>query len=157
MSASTIIALCISGIIMIACETIIPGGVVGTIGFILAIAGIIGAFSFGVLSGFSVLLAVLVCGLIAVVIMLQILPKTRHGKALCLSEDQKGFSASGEVAPAKIGDIGIALTVLRPSGVAEIDDQRVDVITQGDFIDPNTKIKVIEVYGSRVVVTELFR
>jgi len=47
---------------------------------------------------------------------------------------------------------GRALTDLRPSGVAIIADERVDVVTEGDYISADSPIKVYKVIGNRVVV-----
>jgi membrane-bound serine protease (ClpP class) len=47
---------------------------------------------------------------------------------------------------------GIALTVLRPSGKARFADHVVDVVTEGEFIAPQTPITVIQTDGMRVVV-----
>lgn len=47
---------------------------------------------------------------------------------------------------------GTAFSTLRPSGKAQIDGQLVDVVTEGEFIDPGTAIEVVEVSGNRVVV-----
>jgi membrane-bound serine protease (ClpP class) len=47
---------------------------------------------------------------------------------------------------------GEALSDLRPSGTARINGQRVDVVTEGGFIEQGAKIKVIAVEGSRIVV-----
>ena len=54
-----------------------------------------------------------------------------------------------------LGKEGIALTVLRPSGTAVINNERLDVVTEGDFIDQNTKITVIKVEGVRIVVRKV--
>ena len=47
---------------------------------------------------------------------------------------------------------GVSLSILRPSGKARFLDQTVDVVTQGEFIPPNTSIKVVRRDGMRVVV-----
>jgi len=47
---------------------------------------------------------------------------------------------------------GTAVTVLRPSGKARFADHLVDVITEGEFIAPQTPVTVIETDGMRVVV-----
>ena len=47
---------------------------------------------------------------------------------------------------------GTAVTVLRPSGKARFADHLVDVVTEGEFIAPQTRIAVIETDGIRVVV-----
>src|SRR3984893_8227014 len=47
---------------------------------------------------------------------------------------------------------GIALSILRPSGKARFADHVVDVVTEGEFVAPQTPIKVIQTDGMRVVV-----
>ena len=47
---------------------------------------------------------------------------------------------------------GIAVTVLRPSGKARFADHLVDVVTEGEFIVPQTPVTVVETDGMRVVV-----
>jgi membrane-bound serine protease (ClpP class) len=47
---------------------------------------------------------------------------------------------------------GTSVTVLRPSGKARFADQLVDVVTEGEFIAPQTPVTVIQTDGMRVVV-----
>jgi len=47
---------------------------------------------------------------------------------------------------------GTAVTVLRPSGKARFADHVVDVVTQGEFVAPQTPVTVIQTDGMRVVV-----
>jgi membrane-bound serine protease (ClpP class) len=47
---------------------------------------------------------------------------------------------------------GISLSMLRPSGKARFADHVVDVVTQGEFVAPNTPVTVVESDGMRVVV-----
>lgn len=54
-----------------------------------------------------------------------------------------------------IGQEGVTLTPLRPSGAALIGDERVDVVSESNFIGKNVNIKVVKVEGIRVVVREL--
>ena len=50
---------------------------------------------------------------------------------------------------------GKAATSLRPSGMAELDGQRVDVVTSGEFIEQGAAIEVISVKGAVVRVRAL--
>jgi len=50
------------------------------------------------------------------------------------------------------GQQGRALTPLRPGGTALIGTERIDVVTEGKFVEANTPVKVIHVEGGRVVV-----
>jgi len=47
---------------------------------------------------------------------------------------------------------GTAITVLRPSGKARFVDHVVDVVTEGEFIAPQTPVTVIQTDGMRVIV-----
>ena len=89
------------------------------------------------------------------------------GRRLVLASAQKGTVApatsptsavSGDDAFAegrvREGDEGRALTVLRPSGRAELDGRAVDVVTVGPWIEAGSPVRVVEVRGNRVVVEE---
>ena len=52
----------------------------------------------------------------------------------------------------KPGTQGTAITVLRPSGKARFADRIVDVVTEGEFIGPQTPVTVTQTDGMRVVV-----
>jgi len=54
----------------------------------------------------------------------------------------------------RLGDVGTALTKLRPAGKAMINGRRVDVVTQGQMLDEGCSIEVVEVSSNRVVVRE---
>lgn len=51
-----------------------------------------------------------------------------------------------------VGRTGRAATLLRPTGAMEIDNDRIDVITEGEFVEQGTMIRVLYVQGNRVVV-----
>ena len=54
-----------------------------------------------------------------------------------------------------IGQEGVAITQLRPTGTGEFAGIRIDVVTEGDFIAKDTKIKITDVKGYRTIVTRL--
>lgn len=51
-----------------------------------------------------------------------------------------------------LGKHGVALTQLRPAGIALIDEKKVDVVTAGEFLLKGAEITVVDVTGNRVVV-----
>jgi membrane-bound serine protease (ClpP class) len=61
-------------------------------------------------------------------------------------------SAVPAASPADLGQAGIARTMLRPAGKAEFGGHVLDVVTQGDFIDPGSHVRIVAVDGLRVVV-----
>jgi membrane-bound ClpP family serine protease len=52
-----------------------------------------------------------------------------------------------------VGKSGVALTVLRPAGTVDIDGRRIDVVTEGQYIEADAPVRVVAVEGTRVVVT----
>jgi len=67
-------------------------------------------------------------------------------------QNEAGYVAPQPELSLHIGKTGVALTPLRPSGAAEIFGQRIDVITEGEFIPAGTAIEVTRVEGVRIVV-----
>jgi membrane-bound ClpP family serine protease len=56
---------------------------------------------------------------------------------------------------ALLGAIGVAATPLRPAGKTQFGDDFVDVVAEGGYIMPGTRVQVVEVEGNRVVVKEV--
>lgn len=50
------------------------------------------------------------------------------------------------------GKVGVVTTMCRPVGTVEFDGKRLDVVTQGEFIEKGQTVEVIEIEGNRVVV-----
>ncbi|MCA8949377.1 MAG: hypothetical protein KDE27_07730 [Planctomycetes bacterium] len=63
-----------------------------------------------------------------------------------------GLGLADERLTALVGRTGVAATTLRPTGAMTIDGDRVDVVTEGDFLEAGTNVRVIYVRGNRVVV-----
>ena len=53
------------------------------------------------------------------------------------------------------GAIGVALSDLRPAGVARFNGDRIDVVSEGDFVSAGSSIKVLRSEGNRVTVREV--
>ncbi len=109
-------------------------------------------------SGFGATL-VLVVGVVLAVMMLLFLDKKLPDNpvwrkiSLSLSLSSKeGYRSSVEDLSPYEGKRGIAKTVLRPAGKAEIEGKVVDVVTQGDFIQAGEPVLVIKAESNRVVV-----
>ena len=99
----------------------------------------------------------LVGAIILVIILAKFLPKTHIFKKFVLSDAEKtkqGFS-SHATSTDLVGVEGIALTDLRPSGTAEINGKKVDVVTESEYVEKGQRLKVITVEGIRVVVKPL--
>ncbi|WP_096270626.1 NfeD family protein [Paucisalibacillus globulus] len=151
------IIILILGIALLIAEFFVPGGILG----ILGIGAIIGSlFMSGANVGHmmtSVAIAFLVAVIASVILFRRIgLDKGifRHVILKDRTTTELGY-VSNQNRLDLIGMEGIAATGLRPSGVAIINNERIDVVTEGSFIHANTPIKVVKVEGVRVIVREL--
>ncbi|MHB1426830.1 MAG: NfeD family protein [Gemmataceae bacterium] len=54
-----------------------------------------------------------------------------------------------------LGAIGVAATPLRPAGKVQFGDDFVDVVAEGSYVLPGSRVQVIEIEGNRIVVKEV--
>jgi len=100
----------------------------------------------------------LALGVAAIVIyfLAKYLPKTSFFHGLILAtHNPAGASLSptkSEYTRLSVGALGVARSILRPSGKAEFEGELYDVITEGQFVDPGTRVRVKAVEGARIVV-----
>lgn len=50
---------------------------------------------------------------------------------------------------------GITVTDLHPTGTVLIDGKRIDVVTEGSYIEKGSQVKVMQVKGNQVVVDKV--
>ncbi|HET9417983.1 MAG TPA: hypothetical protein VFO30_01465 [Chthoniobacterales bacterium] len=74
---------------------------------------------------------------------------TSHPGGPSLAGAPRQFATALSLAP---GMQGVSLSILRPSGKARFADHVIDVVTQGEFVAPNTPVTIVESDGMRVVV-----
>jgi membrane-bound serine protease (ClpP class) len=148
MSTAGIITLFIIGLTAITIELFIPGAIVGICGVGCVIASIIFAYlHVSNLLG-HLLLGIGICFIpVFFILWYKLLTNTFAVKA-----SEKGFSSAKDKLDDLLSAEGVAITTLRPSGAANINGKKVDVVSEGVMILKNTKIKVTDVKGNRVVV-----
>ena len=148
MSTTGIITLYIIGLIAITVELFIPGAIVGLCGAGCVITSIVFAYLYVSNLLGHILLVLGICFIpIFFVSWYKLLSKTFSVKA-----SEKGFSSARDRLNNLLSEEGIALTTLRPSGIANIKGDKIDVISEGEMISKNTRIKVIDVKGNRIIV-----
>jgi membrane-bound serine protease (ClpP class) len=94
-----------------------------------------------------------------IVILARYLPQTSIYRRFILSTTNppgpslegvpRSFAMSLPLAP---GMRGRSLTILRPSGKAQFENHVVDVVTEGEFVAPETPVTIVSTDGMRVVV-----
>jgi membrane-bound serine protease (ClpP class) len=148
MSTTGIITLFIIGLIAIAVELFIPGAIIGLCGAGCVITSIIFAYIYVSNLLGHILLGLGICFIpVFFVSWYKLLSKTFSVKA-----SEKDFSSARDRLDDLLSEEGIALTTLRPSGIANIKGNKIDVISEGEMISKNTRIKVIDVKGNRIIV-----
>lgn len=146
-------ALLVAGFVLITLEVFIPGGVVGSVGAVaLVIASGVAFAAFPGVWGVVASVGAIFFTVAAVVVWMRLFPKTRMGRALTVATDlQASHSASDDLA-GLVDSVGQTVSPLRPSGFALFGERRVDVVTRGEMIPVGTRVRVVLVEGSRVVV-----
>lgn len=148
----TILLLLFLGFILLLIELfIIPGfGLVGISGLILLfVASYLSFKVLNVIAG----IGLSVGSFVLVIILIRLFSK-RLLKAIGLEEKERrdrGFSTSLDY-NYLLGREGKALTPLRPTGVALIEGKKINVLTEGMWIEKETKIKVVKVEGNKIFV-----
>ncbi|MGD2174252.1 MAG: NfeD family protein [Candidatus Brocadiaceae bacterium] len=145
-----IIGLYLCGLLAMVVELFIPGMVLGVFGFMAVLGSIIYAIAVGRRGWAAVLI---VCAL-AFVPAFFALWKNVVGRYFAISGDQRDYRPSSTIDEKLVGVQGVAVTALRPTGIARLNERRYDVVTRGELLEKGTPIEVIEVSGNRIVVKE---
>ena len=154
-----------AGVVLLGVELfIIPGfGVAGVAGIIALAAGLgmtlvgAGATTTVIIGAFGRVAISILLALAGGVALLRMLPRLPFGRRLVLEAEvgaKQGYTSPPESDQLQLGRTGTALSPLRPAGVADIDGARVDVVSDGGFIEAGAVIEVTRVDGNRVVVRE---
>jgi membrane-bound serine protease (ClpP class) len=144
-----IIALLAIGYLLLAAELFVPGGILGTLGVVAVLWGCYLAFDQGVAWGAGAVLLSAAVTLVSV----RAFFASRAGKRLVLGDvGSKSWKSSDEGLAHLVGQTGVTLSTLRPAGLAEIDGERIDVVSDSEFLDRGQRVTVVEVEGNRVVV-----
>jgi membrane-bound serine protease (ClpP class) len=88
-------------------------------------------------------------------LLLRFLPTLPFGRRLILSSAMRsdlGYASPPARERGLVGRRGTTLSPLRPAGIADIDGHRVDVVSDGEFVEAGRPIRVTQVDGNRVVV-----
>ncbi|MBN1946862.1 MAG: hypothetical protein JW797_14405 [Bradymonadales bacterium] len=154
-AALLVFGLFLLGMVLIAAEAfIIPGfGITGVIGAALVAVSAIYAWS-----SLNPILG-LTLGGVALVLSLGfflVMPRTRLGQRLTLKEaisEGSGYGDDARRAGIQVGQRGITATDLKPSGFALFDEARIEVRSDGEWLNRDTEVVVTELKDGKVIVT----
>ena len=171
--------LCIViGVVLMALEIfVIPGfGVAGISGIALVFLGLFGTFVpdepghtlpfyipslpatwEGLRIGLITIVSSMAASMMGMVVLSRYLPNIPVFRRLVPANPTPSEVLAGDPyrGAARVGDVGYAEGSMHPSGKARFGSVLVDVVTQGEFLDPDARVEVIERRGNRVVVREV--
>ncbi|HKJ43097.1 MAG TPA: NfeD family protein [Sunxiuqinia sp.] len=151
MTILIILFLIFLGVILLLLEfVVIPGITIAGIGGIILLgASVYFAFDkYGVIPGIITLAFVL----IAVPMLIYRIFKSRTGKKMMLNSEIDGHVEKVDDQVIHIGDEGITIGRLAPTGKVRINNLSMEAKSAVGFVDPQVKIKVIEVLRTQVIV-----
>lgn len=159
------IILLVIGVVLVILEVLLPsGGIISLFAGAAFIAALVYAFQASAAAGLIMLLLLMVTVPGVVILGFSILPKTPFGRRMTLSPGNDNDPAPKPVNTPGVSDRdfsllqakqGVAVTDLRPSGIAEIDDERYSVVAQCEVIPKGTAVEVIKIEGNSIVVDEV--
>lgn len=151
-----IVILLVVGVLLLAAEVIMPGGIVGALGGLMMVAGCVVAFMrLGPGGGSLTVVSALALTAITLFVEFRIVPKTRLGRRAFLNRAITGVSA-----PVKddlellIGKPAEAMTTLAPSGYVLVEGTRREAFCRSGLAEKGARLEVIGSENLRLIVSQ---
>ena len=138
-------------------EFYLPSGVIAAIGAVFFLISLTQAFAlFGYLGGGLFFLAAICGGALTAWLAITMIKRSSTKNTFFLAASQEGFVGTDSDS-SLVGKRGIAVSDLGPSGFALIDSQRVQVVSDGRYIEKGTSIVVEASRGGYFIVKSIPR
>ncbi|WP_203246874.1 NfeD family protein [Sporosarcina beigongshangi] len=150
------VILFIIGAILVVAEFFLPHGIAGAIGSLAIIGSIIMAGGNPMYMATSVLIAIAIA-VTGMVIIMKFFGKKLHllNKVVLMDSTDTELGYVSNVNRVELlGRIAKTSTPLRPAGTIELDGERIDVVSEGSYIEKGIRVTIVKVEGSRIVVRE---
>jgi membrane-bound serine protease (ClpP class) len=135
-------------------ELFIPGWIAGTLGIVLVFLSIFLTGGDAVQIGTSLFIALVVSAIVIFILMKYYGKRLLMNSPLVLQDVQKneqGYISNSNRSDL-VGKNGTTLTALRPAGMILVEGERIDVVSEGGFIETQQEVTIIKVDGPRIVV-----
>ena len=148
------------GIILLIVEMFLPGfGLPGISGSILMlVSAVLLGMRAGILPALCMVAVMVALLAAAFTIALRSAASGKLSRSpLILHEEEhpsNGFIPSGDMREF-LGRVGVAQTVLRPSGIAEFDGVKLNVVSDGFYIPQGTSVRIQNVTGGKIMVRKV--
>ena len=148
------------GLVLMAAELLLPThGMLLALGVGAEVIGVALMFRYGLSTGVTTLVVVLIVVPLVGGAMLRIWPKTPLGKSLFLHGPEDDDAVANMPVNLELerlrGRYGRTLSALRPCGLVDFDGKRVDTITNGEMIEQSRWVRCIDIKDGRVIVREV--
>ena len=145
------------GIGLMVLEAFMPGfGLPGISGIILEVVAVVLTWmNHGPVAALGMTLIILSILAIAISMSLRLAANGKLSRSKLVLNDTESNEAgyrSTEDLDVFLGKEGVTTTVLRPTGMAEFDGVRLNVVSEGEFIQSGTRVQIVRVEGSRILV-----
>ena len=154
------IALFLAGAIFAAVEVfVIPGlGVFGVLSLV-SFAGLSVLLMDSPQAGLGIFCLSVLLSMVSGYLVMKFLPKFFVTRKMFVLEpptkDESAVKTQVKLPIVHPGDIGEAATTLRPVGSVLFGTERVEVISEGEFLQKGTRVEVVSVDGQKVVVRSI--
>jgi membrane-bound serine protease (ClpP class) len=151
-----VVLLLVAGLIFLAVEIfVLPGfGVAGVIGLLLLVGGSIAAWLLLGSTWGAAAVAVILVLTVAIGVLAFRSRALKKRLVLDTALPHGGGTASADLT-GLVGSLAEAVSDLRPAGIVLVDGNRVDVVSEGGFVEKGSRVKITAVDGPRVVVAKL--
>ena len=142
--------------VLLVAEIFVPsGGIISVLAITSLIAGLVICFKHSMATGVLGIVVAIIMIPATLVMAYRALPGTRFGKAVMLSPPERN---SGDAIPDTVqlsemlGKTGKVLTPLRPVGMVEFEDNRLECVAESGFVSKGETVKVIKIEGTQLTV-----
>lgn len=149
--------LYVLGLVFLMVEATIPGfGIAGTTGVIIVIISIV-MISNSVIQGLLMLIGTAAIFVLLLIALFKMGLSKKYLKFFVLKTEQKsdqGYLSNNKYTD-YIGKTGIVVTPLRAAGTIMIDNVKLDVVSEGEFISKDAVVEVLRTEGSSIFVRQI--
>ncbi|TVP81494.1 MAG: hypothetical protein EA353_01495 [Puniceicoccaceae bacterium] len=151
-----ILALIIAALVLVFFEVILPGGILGLMAALcILLATWLAGAEFGASAAlFTFLGSLLAVGLL-VYIEFKLLAHTSLSQAFFLKSSVTGHSNTAPAELSVVGQQGVALTRLNPSGKVAIDGETYQASSRDGFIEADTPVRVADQDNFKLIIEKL--
>lgn len=153
---SIIVALIVAALILAFFEVILPGGILGLIaGICIVVAAWVAGSQYGSGGAILTLLASTLAVGLLVYIEFKLIARTSLGNAFFLKSSVTGHSNHAQAEASMVGQEGVAITRLNPSGKVAISGETYQAFSQDGYLEVDTAIRVTGQDNFKLIIKKL--